>query len=76
MMPATVTPWAMQQGGQGKYSHVSLLLILLPTNDANENEPLSSLPMKILLMHSFSIQFSGRESAVNRGLDVSSTYPS
>ncbi len=71
----TVTPWAMQQGGQGKYSNVSLLLILLPTNDANENEPLSSLSMKILSMRSFSIQFSGRESAVNRGLDVS-THPS
>ncbi len=73
--PATVTPWAMQQGGQGKYSPVSLLLTLFPTNNTNVNEPLSSMPMKILSMRNFSIQFSGRESAVNRALDVS-TYPS
>jgi hypothetical protein len=28
------------QGGQGKYSHMSLLLALSPTNVANVNEPL------------------------------------
>jgi len=45
-------PWATQQdlgtilsvvvaqGGQGKYSHMSLLLALSPTNVANVNEPL------------------------------------
>ncbi len=39
---------AMQQGGQGKYSHVSLLLTLLPTNVANVNEHLSSMLKQII----------------------------
>jgi hypothetical protein len=46
--PVTEIPLVKQQGGQGKYSHVSLLLTLLPTNVANVNEHLSSMLKQII----------------------------
>ena len=43
------------QGGQGKYSHVSLLLTVSLTNVANVNDPLTTLSKRKLSKMRFSI---------------------